>query len=352
MRSSFRRGSHEEEEESAFVSMTDMTVSFLFIVMLLLAFFATQYSEDDMVPRETFEEMKQQRNTARTERDDALSREAKLRVELAEAIAELERLKELLRQAEAERDEAQADLAAANKKIEELELEIKRLERTVAQLQAELDKLKRRDPLETYLAKAAETRRQILEELKEKLKIDFPDLMIEISAESDALRFRGEGLFRTNESTLYPNEKKIVQAIATRLHEILPCYTFGKASSWDAACNKDLAIIEAVQIEGHTDSQGNPIHNLKLSTDRANATFISMVDREPELTGHANYRGQPVLSVAGYGLMRPVASNETPEGRSTNRRIDLRIIMYTPTGLSEVDSIGEKLRASVKEVRQ
>lgn len=33
-----RKRSHEEEEESVFVSMTDMTVSFLFIVMVLLAF--------------------------------------------------------------------------------------------------------------------------------------------------------------------------------------------------------------------------------------------------------------------------------------------------------------------------
>ncbi len=33
-----RKRTHEEEEESVFVSMTDMTVSFLFIVMVLLAF--------------------------------------------------------------------------------------------------------------------------------------------------------------------------------------------------------------------------------------------------------------------------------------------------------------------------
>jgi hypothetical protein len=44
-----RRG--EEEDESVFVSMTDMTVSFLFIVILLLAFFASRYSNDDVVPR-------------------------------------------------------------------------------------------------------------------------------------------------------------------------------------------------------------------------------------------------------------------------------------------------------------
>ena len=42
MRAQARRAAREEEEESAFVSMTDMTVGFLFIIMILLAFFVSQ----------------------------------------------------------------------------------------------------------------------------------------------------------------------------------------------------------------------------------------------------------------------------------------------------------------------
>jgi len=45
MRSIGRRRRDEEDEESVFVPMTDMTVSFLFIVMILLAFFAVQFSD-------------------------------------------------------------------------------------------------------------------------------------------------------------------------------------------------------------------------------------------------------------------------------------------------------------------
>ena len=41
----------EEEEDSAFVPMTDMTVSFLFIVMVLLAFFASQLHDPNKVTR-------------------------------------------------------------------------------------------------------------------------------------------------------------------------------------------------------------------------------------------------------------------------------------------------------------
>ena len=42
-----RRRHVEEEGESVFVSMTDLTVSFLFILLVLLAFFATQIQPEE-----------------------------------------------------------------------------------------------------------------------------------------------------------------------------------------------------------------------------------------------------------------------------------------------------------------
>ena len=51
MRGNARRSAREEEEESAFVSMTDMTVSFLFIVMIVLAFFASRLRDPNQVPK-------------------------------------------------------------------------------------------------------------------------------------------------------------------------------------------------------------------------------------------------------------------------------------------------------------
>lgn len=73
----------------------------------------------------------------------------------------------------------------------------------------------------------------------------------------------------------------------------------------------------SLTVEGHTDSQGSDSTNLILSQDRADAVKQYLV---------SNFAVNPerVTSI-GYGEARPVATNETTEGRARNRRIDLII---------------------------
>lgn len=327
MRAHARRRGVEDDEESAFVSMTDMTVSFLFIVMILLAFFASQIHSKDTVPRTSFDEVVKERDAARKRIE-----------ELDKRIAELTAKLEALQLAITEKDQA---LAAARSKIDELEDEI-------ARLREQLDSLER-DPLETYLKNVAQQRSKMLNQLQQQLKADFPDLQVIVSAEMDALRFKGDGLFPFNSSDLSAGKRRIVEVLADRLESMLPCYTLGPQSRWEEVCNPVGAVIEAVQIEGHTDSDGPDYSNLKLSTDRANATFFAMTERQAGLTGHLNTQSQPVLSVAGYGKMRPVESNATPEGKATNRRIDLRVIMYTPRSLEDIEKVKAELKKGLQE---
>lgn len=323
MRGGWRKTHEEEEEESAFVSMTDMTVSFLIIVMILLAFFATQVSSDDSVPRERFD---------------------RLQMLLQETQDELEAAREKIAGLQQELREAQRREEALERQLTEKEREIEQLKRQIERLEEEIRQLQLRTPLERYLTRSAEARLEILENIRRRLTVDFPDLAVEISNENDALRFRGEGLFATGQSDLDARPLEIVRTIAERLDEILPCYTFGPSTAWEENCNPAGAVVEAVQIEGHTDSTGIEVNNLRLSTDRANATFIAMRTHTPDLIEHLNTRSQPVLSVAGYGQMRPIASNDTDEGRAQNRRIDLRIIMHTPSQTEEIERILERLR--------
>jgi len=75
--------------------------------------------------------------------------------------------------------------------------------------------------------------------------------------------------------------------------------------------------ITSVIVEGHTDSQGSDSANLILSQDRADAV-------KQYLVTNFGLDAEKVTSI-GYGETRPVASNDTADGRARNRRIDLVI---------------------------
>ena len=66
-------------------------------------------------------------------------------------------------------------------------------------------------------------------------------------------------------------------------------------------------------IEGHTDSMGSDRYNQKLSEERAQAVLNRLVDAE----GIARSR----ITALAFGESRPIASNDTEEGRQRNRRV-------------------------------
>lgn len=345
MRQLRRNRRHAEEEESVFVTMTDMTISFLLIIMILLAFFATQMNEDDKVSRPVYEKVRDERNRFRdenaalrlqvTELQDDL---ATARAELAEVTAERDRLFEENARFRDRIAELEEQVQALNAQVEELEAEL-------ARLRALLDRLEVANPLEAYLSEALTQRRELLVELRDLLKIEFPNLEVVISPEQDALRFQGEGLFRSDSSLLEPRQRAIVGTMGRLLDEILVCFTLGERAERGPDCESGDALIEAVQIEGHTDSDGTDGYNLRLSTNRANETLLVMYGKNRSILDHLNLRGQPVMSVSGYGEMRPIETNETAAGKAANRRIDLRIIMYAPSTVEEVAEVGRRLDA-------
>ena len=72
-----------------------------------------------------------------------------------------------------------------------------------------------------------------------------------------------------------------------------------------------------VEISGHTDNTGTPEYNQELSEKRAGSV-------KNYLSEHGI---SPVrMTAVGYGLTKPIATNETEEGRSENRRTELKIL--------------------------
>ena len=88
---------------------------------------------------------------------------------------------------------------------------------------------------------------------------------------------------------------------------------------YQSCIKKVVAILRAnpglkLIVEGHTDSKGSKAYNDKLSMNRADAVVDSLVGKGIEVER---------LTAKGYGFAKPVASNDTEEGRARNRRVQL-----------------------------
>jgi outer membrane protein OmpA-like peptidoglycan-associated protein len=70
-----------------------------------------------------------------------------------------------------------------------------------------------------------------------------------------------------------------------------------------------------LNIVGHTDNKGSADYNLSLSQRRAAAVVASLVSQYGIDAGR--------LTSEGAGMTRPLAPNDTDEGRAKNRRVEL-----------------------------
>jgi outer membrane protein OmpA-like peptidoglycan-associated protein len=75
--------------------------------------------------------------------------------------------------------------------------------------------------------------------------------------------------------------------------------------------------IKKIRIEGHTDNTGDAPHNLRLSKKRAAAVVKYLVGKGVDASR---------LVAAGFGQTKPIAKNDTEEGRAQNRRVAFVIL--------------------------
>jgi len=72
-----------------------------------------------------------------------------------------------------------------------------------------------------------------------------------------------------------------------------------------------------IEIGGHTDNKGTADYNQKLSESRAQSVYNFLVD-------HGIDKSR--LTYKGYGLTKPIDSNDTEEGRANNRRTEFKVV--------------------------
>jgi outer membrane protein OmpA-like peptidoglycan-associated protein len=174
-------------------------------------------------------------------------------------------------QGEADRAQNETDKARANEELARAEAERARLDTQVMK-QQQSDAQQR---LYISLSEILETRREAR------------GLIVNLS----------DVLFDFNHATLKPGAREKLSKLAGILLAYPGAYR--------------------MQIEGHTDAVGSQGYNLKLSEDRAEAVRDYLIG--------AALPADRMVAVLGFGKLRPVATNDTPEGRQTDRRVEIVI---------------------------
>jgi outer membrane protein OmpA-like peptidoglycan-associated protein len=114
------------------------------------------------------------------------------------------------------------------------------------------------------------------------------------------------------------------QGIVINIGEIL--FKFDSDELTDSASHDLFNIVEVlkefndrhIRVIGHTDSTGPEDYNLSLSLRRAKKTVTELIKKLPSLEGRITY--------VGMGERKPIATNETEEGRKQNRRVEIIIL--------------------------
>jgi outer membrane protein OmpA-like peptidoglycan-associated protein len=118
-----------------------------------------------------------------------------------------------------------------------------------------------------------------------------------VSREGDLITvtFQGDATFDTGSALVKPG----LQAEIDRVARVLAQYPE-----------------TIIKVEGHTDSRGSKEYNLSLSKQRADSVRTLLFKRGA---------GHRWIEVSGYGETKPIASNDTEDGRQKNRRVEVQI---------------------------
>ena len=146
----------------------------------------------------------------------------------------------------------------------------------------------------TLKGKSTEVEAKPLEKPEKFPKLKMVPPVPSIEANSLLITLDSGILFDVDKYDLRPEAEKVLKNLAIVLKE---------------------ADIKVFEVDGHTDSDAGDKHNQVLSENRANAVkdFLTSQGITAEIT------------IKGYGKTRPIASNDTPEGKQKNRRVEIVI---------------------------
>ncbi len=239
---------------------------------------------------------------------------ARLQSDLAKLQGEKDALAQELAKAKGDLDARSKAVAELEAKIAEKDARIKKLEEGLKAADAEIEKLRAEtaglskeraralEEKERAVAELAATRDKLTAELKEEIRKG--EIAITQLKDKLSLNLVEKILFDSGSALVKKDGKKVLDRVAEILKKVQD---------------------KQIRIEGHTDNV--PISariiekfpsNWELSTSRATNVVRYLQEKGVD---------PKYLVAAGYSAYRPIASNDSPEGRAKNRRIE---IVLTP----------------------
>ena len=201
---------------------------------------------------------------------------------------------------------------------EEMEAQDKLIGQQEAYLSAANDELTQmRNQMQTI----AVLRLSILEQIRESI--------VEVMGDASKVSIGDNGNIILSDSVLFDlGSSEIKEDSAGVLGELIDVfYQF-------LSDEENAKYVDSIVISGHTDITGTAESNRVLSTDRANSVLnYLLLGKNGKLNGYSAY-----FCAAGYGATRPVASNDTEEGKAANRRIEISMILKDDTVLDIVEN--------------
>ena len=133
--------------------------------------------------------------------------------------------------------------------------------------------------------------------------------------ETSAPRTRGIGPPPTRPSMAAPRPAVTLNVLFGSNSDAIPSASYAEIDKLGTLLSWPQYTDYRIQLEGHTDSQGSARKNQALSEKRVQNIKTYLVQ-------HFRLAPERILAV-GYGSARPIATNDTPDGRSQNRRVEV-----------------------------
>ena len=313
---SFVRSS--EGEQGFWPSYADMmsAVALILFFLMLLSYIQNLITGNDLQnTQELLAETRASLDLTLTQVDEARGDLERVTVDLAEAKLTLDEQKGRLDEQSAQLASQKDELAAQDKLLAEQKALIGEQEDYLKAANKEI--LEMRGRMQTI----AVLRLSILEQIR--------DSVVAVMGDASKVSIGDNGAIVLDEGVLFDFGSAAVKPAARptldRLVEVFKSFLSDSESA---------KYVDSIVISGHTDSTGTDAENRALSTDRANAVLNYLLSSgRGELNAYSQY-----FCAAGYGKTRPVASNDTEEGRAQNRRIEISITLRDDTIMDIVES--------------